>query len=96
LEPQQLKVGREVFWEGWDSIDGDYLMKGVIDEVTPSHVVVIDQEKYQYRDGQLYPLPTGKFRQPVARRYFDAPLIEQILENAEALRRFPEQFRQAV
>ena len=96
LEPQKLEVGRPVYWEGWDSIDGSYLMKGVVRQVTPSEVVVNDQEKFHYRDGEFHAIPTARYSQPISRRYFEKPLIEQILENAEALQRFPEQFRQAV
>ncbi|QGQ22369.1 hypothetical protein F1728_06635 [Gimesia benthica] len=81
-----LTTGQTVFWDGWSTTEGFYVVEAEIVSIDDEYVEARPNRKY-YPGGQCTDIPAD-VAQPAHLRssYFDTPLHERLQENVEFVR----------
>lgn len=75
---QQVKPGATVYWEGWDTVQGFYVMQATVTRIAGDKVYVKDHKKYlvtpsgleesSIEEPTVQAIPLGYFEKPLADR----------------------------
>ncbi len=87
---QEVKVGSNVDWDGWDTLEGSYLMEGRVVAIEGPEARLEGLRKYKLVDGELvevvYEGPASR-KAPVS--HLERPLVERLQETALFLSDLP-------
>ena len=78
-QPQIPVVGERVYWEGWDTVDGQWIVEATVDDVRDGYVHVANHRKF------LVPgfkeVPANGALDQIPESYFAKSLVERLEES---------------
>jgi hypothetical protein len=87
---QELVPGATVYWEGWSSEEGFYLMEARVTEVVDGTVRVDGHKKYRVTETGFETVACdGMQMRSVPIHYFEKPLSERFAESLQWLQDLP-------
>lgn len=81
--PQKVEVGRTVFWEGADTIDGLWIMEATVKKVDHEFAYLEHHRKYLIRPEGLVAAPASGALMRIPLKYFEKPLAERLQESTD-------------
>ena len=78
-QPQIPVVGERVYWEGWDTIDGQWIVEATVDDVCGGNVHVVGHRKFLVPGFKEVP-PSGALDQ-IPESYFAKSLVDRLEES---------------
>jgi hypothetical protein len=85
---QEISPGATLYWEGWATDEGFYLMQGRVSRVEDDKVLMEDLKKFRPSNQGVEEVPlSGNGATAIPIRYFDKTLAERILEAMEFIGR---------
>lgn len=78
---QDVEVGKKVYWEGWTSTEGLYVMEATVTRIEEDNAFLTDHKKYLVKEDELHEIPLSE--PPILQMrvsYLRKPLGERFAE----------------
>lgn len=82
-KPQAVEVGGTVYWEGADTIDGQWMMEARVKKIEAGYVHVGDHKKYLVHPEGLVEADATGAPQRIPLKYFEKSLAERLQESTD-------------
>jgi hypothetical protein len=94
-QPQTVAVGGTVYWEGCDTVQGEWIMQATVQRIDADRVIVVDHHKFLVtRDGLQETHVTDGLTE-IPRSYFEKSLVERLADTRQFWNRLAAECRPA-
>lgn len=84
--PQDVSIGETVYWEGWDSISGNYIKSGIVKSLEGENVRVENIKLHQITaEGPIVKDYSAEPAKLIPQKFFNKSLVERLGENKNFL-----------